>query len=297
MTVIALDIGGTCIKYGLVDQEGKEIASGLVATETSNQGFLNQVFSIIDEMRQGRDDILGIGISLPGFVNPATGENTDFTVWPCFIAFNLKEEVEKHTGLPVCVENDSNCAAIAEGKVGAAKGCDNYLMVTVGTGLGGAIVTGGKLMRGAHFKAGELGFLMLEKGRFPGATSDLVRRVADYVKECKEGAGDKTQYSDETLVDGRFIFSHMSDSRVRDIYLSWLEELAITLGNVVSILDVDMLLIGGGISEEPVFINDLTDKIYDLFPLKEYTKIKACSLGNQAGKIGAAILLKDKERM
>ncbi|MBP5304453.1 MAG: ROK family protein [Lachnospiraceae bacterium] len=274
--IFAIDVGGTFIKYGLFSEDLEEISGGKKETPKDTEGFISALKGLCDKAKEQGVKLLGIGISMPGFIDPVTGENTDFSIPPCFTERNIKTELEDYTGLKVVMENDSNCAAIGEMAKGAGKDLKNFVMVTVGTGLGGATVLDGKLLRGSHFKSGELGFCYVGNKKNPEATSGLVDAVREYT-------GDKN-------VNGEYIFAHMEDPGIKNIYDKWLCELAMALGNYVTVLDVDCLLVGGGISEEPRFVEGLKGLISDMFYLEDYTDVRPCSLGNNAGKIGAAYL-------
>ncbi len=283
--IIALDIGGTYIKYGVVNFDLIELSRGIQETEKEPKDFLKQLYDITDNAKAAHDSIIGIAISIAGFLNPETGENSDFTVEASFTAYNLKEKLEGYSGYKVVIENDSNCAAIAEAELGTGKDCNSFVMITVGTGIGGAIILNRELVRGTNYKAGEVGFTMIGKNKHAGATSILVKRVRRIVK---------SRGMDPKSVNGEYVFSHLADPKIKATYDRWIEELAMTIGNIAAILDPQKLLIGGGISMEPIFIKDLSNKIYELFPFKEYTEIVPCMLGNHAGKIGAAILFLQK---
>lgn len=268
---LTIDIGGTVVKYSVMDEEYREYLQGAQPTKKNPEEFLEQIKTIVDEYRE---QIEGIAICMAGFINPVTGENTDFSVGENFRAYNLKVELESHTGLPVLVENDSNCAALGEMVKGAAIGIKDFCSITIGTGIGAAIVVDGKLLRGSHFKAGEAGFMNLDnKQRHAGATSVLVRKVSQAVGK---------------QVDGYYVFEHLTEPMIQEIYQEWLEDLAIIVGNMAVVIDPQVVLIGGGISSQQRFITDLRKAVYEKYEhLEEYTEIRACETGNQAGKIGA----------
>ena len=277
---LTMDIGGTFIKYSVMDPNYNEEYINSVPTKEDPEEFRKQLLRIVDEVKES---IHGIAISIGGFINPISCENTDFSVGKNFTSFNLKEELSKYSGLPVSLENDSNCAALAEMKLGAGKECSDMCVITIGTGIGGAIIHNRKLFRGRNFKAGEFGLCLIKKEKVNGeyfyvnapATSDLVERVSRALNKD---------------IDGTYIFNNMDNQLIREIYTDWLEDIAILVGNTALSLDSEKILIGGGISAQKVFIKDLRDKVYSIYGyLKDYTKIEACTLLNHAGKIGALI--------
>lgn len=277
---LTMDIGGTFIKYSIMDSIYQEESLKSIPTKEKPEEFKEQLLSIVDEVKTS---IHGIAISIGGFLNPITCENTDFSVGKNFVTFNLKDVLSEHSGLPVSVENDSNCAALAEMKRGAGKECSDFCVLTIGTGIGGAIIQERKLFRGKNYKAGEFGLCLVRKDKADGklyytnapATSDLVDRVS------KALAKD---------VDGKYIFDNLDQPVIREIYNDWVEDIAVLVGNTALSLDPEKILIGGGISAQEVFIKDLRDRVFGIFEhLKGYTEVEACTLGNHAGKIGALI--------
>ena len=177
-----------------------------------------------------------------GFIHPVTGENTDFSVGANFRAYCLKEEINRNYPIPVVLENDSNCAALGEMVRGAGRDFRDICMVTFGTGIGGAIIINRELHRGSHFKSGEVGFTRVglrdvdgnPAAEGAGATSLLVRKVSEIL-------GRK--------VDGTFIFNHLDQPDIEPVYREWLYKGAMVIGNFAVTVDPEILLIGGGISE------------------------------------------------
>lgn len=270
--IIALDIGGTFIKYGVYTVKCEKIFADKEATKVDEGSFFLQICKIIDRLMEDFDGIAGIGISVPGFVDPESGENTDFSIPKGITSHNLKKELMEKYGCRVSIENDGNCAAIAERDFGEGKDLSSFVMVTVGTGIGGAIVYDKKLLRGKNFKAGELGFFVLGSEKEIGATSVLVERVSRRL-------GKK--------VDGEYVISHVTEPSVKDIYQEWLSSLAMVIGNTAAVLDPQKVLVGGGISANPLFIDGLRERVFELFPFKDYMEIVPCHFRNDAGKIGA----------
>ena len=277
---LTMDIGGTFIKYSVLDGRYRELEEGSRRTEREPEKFLAQLLEIIGRYKE---QVSGIAACIGGFIDPATGRNTDFSVGRNFVAYNLKEEFAKASGLPVVLENDSNSAALGELVAGAGRGMNSLGMITVGTGIGGALIIDRKLVRGSHFKAGEAGFFRLGTGtdaapsEYAAATSRLVKKVSAAVGET---------------VDGYYIFGHLDDPGVGAIYRDWLAKLAVVVGNMAVLMDPEAVLIGGGICRQERFIRDLREKVYSMYEhLEEYTQIRACETGNLAGRIGALSLL------
>ncbi len=277
---LTVDIGGTFIKYSVLDGRYRELREGSERTKRDPAEFLTQLLAIIGRYQAG---VSGIAACIGGFLNPVTGENTDFSVGKNFTTYNLKREFEAASGLPVALENDSNCAALGEMVSGAGKGYSSFGLITVGTGIGGAVVVDRKLVRGSHYKAGEAGFFRLGIGtdaaplEYAAATSRLVKKVSAAVGET---------------VDGFYVFEHLDDPAVNAVYREWLAKLAVVVGNMAVLMDPEAVLIGGGICRQERFICDLRNQVYSMYEhLEEYTEIRACETGNLAGRIGALSLL------
>lgn len=286
---IVMDIGGTFIKSSVMSPDFKEESVKSTPTKRDPEEFLAQLVELIDGYKAQYGEILqGIAISMAGFINPVTGENTDYTCGERFLKYNLKEKLKELTGLRVSVENDSNCAALAEMKIGAGVGAETVCVMTVGTGIGAALIINGKLHRGKSFKAGELGFC-ITKYKKDAADLEPRRVVATsiLVKRCSELLG-KT-------VDGLYIFENLDkDAGIKAIYDEWVTDIAITVGNIAVALDPEKFLIGGAVSTQKRFIDDLKAKVFSLYHrLDEFTTIEACTQGNNAGKIGALTIFFD----
>lgn len=270
---LAIDIGGTFIKYGEHLEDGRELSNNKISTPKNPEDFLDTLTDIILQHK----DICGVAISCPGFINPVTGENTDYSIGENIKKYNLKVELGKRTNLNISVENDGKCAALAESWLGRGKDQSNIIVVTLGTGVGGGIIVNKELFRGANFKAGEFGFMKIgkdEKGFIdPPSTSRLVKAVS---KELNKE------------VTGEYIFENYNDEPIQKVYQNWLERVAMTIGNLAVCFDAEMVLVGGGISASDQFIKDLKEKVYSTYShLEKYTVIDRCLLKNNAGKIGA----------
>lgn len=279
---LAVDMGGTFIKYSLFDEAYSLLEEGSVSSKQNPLDFLNQLFDIVDQYHHTLD---GIALCMAGTIHPETGVNDDFSVGPRFKEHNFKRELEMRYHIPVLLENDSNCAALGEMIQGAGRGYDNFCMITFGTGIGAAIVIDRKLYRGKHFRAGEVGITSVgitrEGDNFviqeAGATAALAKKVSEMLGR---------------EVNGKYILDHLEDGKIAEIYKEWIYKSAIVVGNMAVTIDPESVLIGGGISENQRFIQDIRQCVYKLYPhLEQYTQIKACEQGNMAGRIGALYLL------
>ena len=188
--ILAIDIGGTMIKYGLVTLEGEVITSDKVDTQAEKglENILNKIDIIYNKFKDR--DLLGIAVSGTGQINGEIGKVIGGNpIIPEWIGTNLVEILEKKYDLPTILENDVNCAALGEKWKGAGKNLSDFLCLTVGTGIGGGIILNNELFRGKNFVAGEFGHILIRKGEFEkfASTSALVRIVKEKTGKTLNG--------------------------------------------------------------------------------------------------------------
>ncbi len=281
----ALDIGGTFIKYGTVSETG-EAASRFETPTEAHKGaasLMDKICEIIDSLLNNNGDIAGIGISTAGIVDSTSGTivyaNDNF---PGYTGVNIRQRLEKNFKLPVLVNNDVNSAALAELWVGAARGQNTFFCMTVGTGIGGAIVIDGKLFKGNNFMAAEVCYFN-KKGRgeyYENRAS--VTALIDMVKKEFGTAG---------AIDGVTIFNNINtgEAAYNKIFMRWIEELCAGVANIICMFDPGLIVIGGGVSKQKIFIDAITEKLPGMLPsvFIEKTSICAAGCGNDAGMIGS----------
>lgn len=283
---IAIDIGGTEIKYGIVNDIGEVVIRKKRKTDILNgiELLIENIKQIVRELLDCNDVISGIGISTAGVVDTEKGEIIYAgDTMPGYAGTNLKIILQDEFGLPVKINNDVNAAALGEGWVGAAKDVDTYFCMTLGTGIGGAIVIDKKLYKGKNFKAAEIGYM----GKIKGSQFMYEKKAATNV--LVQAARILLKRDD---LEGIVIFDRakMQDNDCLSLIDKWTEEIAKGLGDIICLLDPGLLIIGGGVSKQGDF---LTDKIKEKLPLflpktfLENTEIKTAQCGNDAGMIGS----------
>lgn len=280
----SLDIGGTSIKYGVVNDEGKVICKFSVPTEAQNgaEKLMDKVILKIHKLLSIAPELEGIGISTAGAVDTENGvivyanENL-----PGYKGMHVKNIIEDHFKLPVKVNNDVNCAAIAEHWVGSAVSKDTFFCITIGTGIGGAAFINGKLFKGRNFRACEIGYLgRNEQGSYFEKLASMSSFVGRIKKELNAN------------VDGIQIFENIKNGNAAyiNIYNEWICEIAKGLSDIVYLFDPGLIVIGGGVSaQKDFFINGIRDKMVNFLPNEflKGTEIKSAECGNDAGIIGA----------
>lgn len=211
---IGFDVGGTHIKHGVIDENGKELTSDEYDTPEDTNTFKEKWKSVVEEYRK-ENDIVGIGVSFPGHINHHTGEAAKAGALEYLDGENLCELFAGLTDLPVTVENDANCAALGERWQGAGKDYEHFVCITIGTGIGGGIVMEGDLYRGSHYRAGEFGVLPVGD---KGEPMHEVASASGLMKACSRALA----LSEDEMPHGEELFKRMeSDVHLREAIEAW----------------------------------------------------------------------------
>jgi len=292
---IGIDIGGTSVKYGLVDENGVVSNKNSFKTKAEDKdGLLSDLLDAVDDMKAIDSNLAGIGVSMPGVVQ-ADGYLTTAGAVKCFYEINLKDILEDKTGLSVKIENDANAAAIAEKWLGSAQGVHDYLSLVLGTGVGGALVINDQIYRGAHARSGEFGWMIVEYDDIDVEMGSLNFRGATVIGLIRR----YNQYSDQPVDDARVIFQRADAGEVlaKSILKSYYHSLAKGIINLEVSFDPATVIIGGGISANTEFIDTLNRTIEEIKKTHNSIKnldlplVKAAKLKNDAGMIGAVYQL------
>lgn len=317
--VIGIDLGGTTAKFAILNQQGEIQTKWSVETDISEDGVKivpNLIESIkhqLDRFQLTSEDFLGIGMGSPGTVNRVEGTVIG--------AYNLnwktlqlvKEQFETGTGIPFYIDNDANVAALGEQWVGAGNNEPNVAFITLGTGVGGGLISDGNLLHGAIDAAGEIGHVTVEPNGFPCtcgkkgcleqyASATGVVHLAREMSE--EYAGDsqlKYQIDDGQKVDSKVIFdlAKEGDDLAVMVVDRFAYYLGLALANVANLLNPSTIVLGGGVSKAGEFLAEKVRKnlVEFSFPtIREVTKLKIAELGNDAGVIGAASLVLNENK-
>ncbi len=287
---IIFDIGGTSIKYAVMDKAAEILEKGSYKTPmTDIDDFFNKMVVIIKQFSK-QYNIIGIAISAPGAVDCESGIIGGESAIPYIHGPSFKEELCKRTGLCVELENDANCAALAEVWSGAAKEAMDSLFIIVGTGIGGAIVKDKRIHHGYHTHGGEFGFAIMEYNidqmklvtwSKSGSTIELVNSVC-----ARKGL------SNEEL-DGKRIFelAEAGDQDCIEELDKFYFRLAIGVYNLQYIYDPEVIVIGGGISEREEIILEINKHIDRIIEkggnANVRPKVVRCHFGNAANMVGA----------
>ena len=310
---IGIDLGGTNIKVGVVDENYSIIGRANIKTDLPRPGeeiaesIVEGVGLACKEAGISVSDVNSVGIGTPGVANRNTGivlhsNNLGFENFP------LGKILSDKLGTHVYVENDANAAAFGEVVNGAGKGYKNVVVITLGTGVGGGIIIDGKIYTGFNFCGGEVGHSVIvyngrqcscgRKGCFEAYSSAtaLINFTKEAMQEDKNTGMWEIAGGSLDNVDGKTAFDGMraGDKTASDVVNSYINYLGCGLTNMVNIFQPEILLIGGGICKEGSNLTDpllkyIADECYCIDP-ESSTKLGICKLGNDAGIIGAASL-------
>lgn len=314
MKLIGIDLGGTNIAVGLVDENGNILQKSTTPTLAyrPNAEVLDDIakccFDVCKKAGIEITDVDACGIASPGICNSTTGvveraENMHFKAYP------IVEELRRRTGIKnILIENDANAAAKGEAEVGAAKGHASSIMVTLGTGVGGGVIVDHKIVSGFNFAGAELGHMVIVKdGRECGcgrrgcweaysSATALVRTTKEYMEKHPDSAMWEIAGSLDR-VNGRTAFDAMrkGDKWGQAVVDEYIDYLACGVTNLINIFQPEVLSIGGGISNErDTLILPLIEKVrrdsFDSTTNLPKTKICIAALRNDAGIVGAAML-------
>lgn len=307
---IGIDLGGTFIKGGIVDDTGRIVIQDKVPTESEKgasvvaMNIANLCKALLDRVNMTASDVVGIGMGVPGMIDSAKGEvvYSNNLGWEHFF---ISEEVEKQTGLPVKIANDANVAALGETKFGCGKNYNNTVMLTLGTGVGGGIIINSKLFEGNRSAGAELGHSVIVAG---GEQCTCGR------KGCLEAYASATALIRDTKramladknskmwaigsidnVTGKTSFDYKDfDESARKVVEGYIEKLGIGITNIANEFRPEAVILGGGVcAQGDNLIKPLQDFVNkEIFAGSKGPQIKilTATLGNNAGLLGAVAL-------
>ena len=284
MRFAAIDVGGTLIKAALWENG---VLSPVTEHETPSSSAAQLLDAIEGAVRQfGTVDAVGIStrgqVDGEGVILFDNGPISDYTGTP------VKALLEARLGLPVFVENDVNCAGWAEACLGAGKGCADFLCVTYGTGIGGAIIQNGQLYHGSNWSAGEFGGMQLfsQKPTGEGLCAAFYENLASTAALVTMA---QTVYPD--LQNGRQVCQRMDDPLLCPIIDSWVQNVSYGLSSLIHIFNPGLIVLGGGIMQNEALVEKIRCCVMtQLMHGFETVQLKPAVLGNRAGMIGAALL-------
>lgn len=312
---LGIDLGGTNIVAGVVDEEFKIVAKASCKTAVPRpeseicDSMAEVALKAVEKAGITMDDVASIGIGVPGAVNPKTGV-IEYSANLFFHNWEVVSMMEERLNKKVTIENDANAAALGEYLAGSAKGAKNAVAITLGTGVGGGIIINGKIYSGSNYAGAELGHMVIVKdgkecacGRH-GCWETYASATGLIALTKKKILEEKLEFSymlklcdgDINKVSGKTAFDAMKDGdpQAKAVVEEYISYLSTGLVNIINIFQPDVLCVGGGVSNQGEF---LLAPVRAYVERERYTKhnnkqtvICQATLGNDAGIIGAAFL-------
>ncbi|HHW71452.1 MAG TPA: ROK family protein [Clostridiales bacterium] len=309
---IGVDLGGTNIGAGVVDEKGNIFIKDEVPTGATRpyKDIIADMAGLIESiLKQGGykiSDVESIGIGSPGCIDKDQGKvvfanNLNWRHVP------VREELQKHIDLPVYIENDANVAGLAEAISGACKGVENSVTITLGTGVGSGIIIGGRPYSGSHGVGAELGHMIVKVGgilctcgnrgcfeRYASATA-LIREGKEAAKANPDSLIGKSVDGDLDRIDAKVVVdaAKAGDKTALEVFDNYIYYLTMGIVTIINTFDPSIIAIGGGVSRAGDFLLDaLKKKVEEHVFYKDmpYADIRLSELGNDAGIVGAAML-------
>lgn len=311
---IGIDIGGTTVKIAIIDKDGTILNKWEIPTRLENGGSFipadiwSSVEEKINELNILHEQLTGIGAGAPGFVETQTGYIYQ-AVNIGWKDYQLGEIMKELSGLPVYVENDANLAAIGENWKGSGNQADNMLAITLGTGVGGGVIAGGKILSGANGMAGEVGHITVDPNGAPcncgrngcletiASASGIARLAIEY---ARKNAGKKSElvqvYEKNGNLSAKDVFDLAAnkDKDAVEIVDYVTDVLGLALANMSAVTNPSRIVIGGGVSKAGDFLLSPLQRSFTKYALprvNEASEFVIAELGNDAGVIGGAYLV------
>lgn len=289
MNYLVFDIGGSSIKYALMNEEAKFLDKGKVPTPSVGKIALYETLASIFAQYE---DVAGIGISLPGVIDPVKGYAYTSGALNYYNDTYFVKELEDYVHVPVTIGNDAKCAANAEIGFGVLQDVDDAVVVVLGTGIGGCLIKDHKVIIGKHFSAGESSVIMTDYRKEYLYDHLWCNRsgIVGLLAHVQEALGTNDQYSGEEI----FAMANKGNEKVIAGIDAFTYEIAVQLFNIHTWFDSEKIAIGGGISAQPLLfelLNKNVDGIYEelkkyYYPCSKPVVVK-CQYGNDANLVGA----------
>ena len=303
---IGIELSGSQIRGATLNNEG--VIGERASTDLQADGFVSQVAQLVGDLRKSASGIQAVGLAIPGLVNRQTDRVLESRNLPGIARENLHAELQDATGLRFELENDANAAAYGEFKVGAGRGSKDLFYITIGDGIGGAIILDGKLWAGASGLAGEVGHITIdtEGAQCECGNTGCLETVAsapNIVRRAKERLNrDATSSLSKLGLNKNFTANDVAREAKEgdDFALMMIERTGKYIGtgvaSVINLLNIERIVLGGGVMQAgDLILNPIINeaKRRAFLPSFEATQIVAAVLGADAATIGAAMLARD----
>lgn len=286
MALAVFDIGGTAVKYGIWSDDQIEQQDKFQTPDNWEQMKveLSRIFNALQE--KTTEKFSGAAFSCPGAVDSEAGVINGFSAVPYIHNIPIQTELTELLGVPVSIENDANCAALAEVAYGAARDVDNALFIVIGSGIGGAVIINKELIKGKNLFGGEFGFMLLEGDASFSDLASPVRAARLYTEELGLPKG---------TISGKELFTRAEEGE--PIAVRYVENLKNNLARGIHTLLValnpEKVVIGGAISSRKELIPEVTERIHHLLKKTNATDVEVnvvpCQYNNDANLMGAVV--------
>lgn len=292
---LTVDVGGTSIKYAIVDEKYNICKKDKTTTPPCIEDFLQCMENVYTEVSK-KYKIDGISFSVPGTVEASAGRIKSGGCVQYLKDFALVDYMHNLSSTKVCIENDAVCAAMAELECGSLNGCNDALVIVFGTGIGAAVIMNGKIRRGVHDACGELSFIIMGAGFYNEETLWSADNGDYYLRQLVS----EMKHIPIEQLDGRKIFemAENGDTEVDIIIKNYTRLISRNVFNLQAVLDVEKVAVGGGISAQPLFINGIKEGLDSYYSMVDspivLPEVVSCRYTGDANLIGAAVNLLNK---
>lgn len=278
---LVIDVGATYTKYGYFNKDGMQLKHGKIPTiHTNKEEFYQSLLQL------KTTNLKGVALSMPGLINSSTGIIHAISLLPFLKETHIKNELESLFDLPVSLENDAKCATLGEMWKGHLQNIQNGLFIVLGSGIGGTIIIDGKIVKGPRYKVGEIGSLLMTLDQqYKTMTNfghhnnaNILIKELSTIMQCED--------------NGIIVFKQLQNHPSAIQYLkTYCRQIAFMIYNLDYILDLDVVCIGGGISEQPLLLSTIQEEFDTL--RKQYQEddhqpiITHCKHYNDANLLGA----------
>lgn len=281
MAILVFDMGGSAVKYGVWSQDSL-MSKGKFTTPNTWEEMKTQLQQVRTSVNE---EIEGVGISAPGAVNAQERRIDGISAIPYIHGFDIYSELETAFGVPVTIENDANCAGMAEFYQGAGKEFQQAAFVVIGTGVGGTLFQNGELVRGAHLYGGEFGLMILDQGKTFSQLGTAVQMAWRY---CDRIGVDRATITGEEVFQRAEDGDAIAIEEVNKFY----RYLAQGLFSIQFAFDPEVIIIGGGVSAKKGLLQEVDQRLKKMLAdqaLNDFVPlIKLCDYRNDANLVGAA---------
>ncbi len=315
---IGIDLGGTSMKMGVVDGNGQVVLEREYPTlkEEGPDGVISRMISHARELVSLSDttwdQIEGVGVGLPGFLDIPNGIARYLTnLGPGWTDVPIRDRLQAGLGRPVAIDNDANVAALGEAWCGAGSGVDDIVCITLGTGVGGGVIAGGRLLHGMNGFAGEIGHIQMDPDGHPcncgqvgcletiSSATGMIRLVTEAISSGRSSALEEKAKRNELTTRDLFEAASRNDGVAKEVIEKAVHTLARALAMLSIVLNPARFIIGGGVSKagDALFV-PLREAFCRVAQknAREGVEILPAKLGNRAGFIGAAGLIARREK-